>query len=141
MNADGYDIEEKSWVVSEVKATLIKIHSVYVETRAEYMRSLSGFNHKKNSRVNYIVTIDAYYSFLRKGFIPYLKKQEEVYKLITEKDYDLLYFKEKSFDDQKLLLMGSLLNNYNFEEGFFNITHQNKVFSDPVAMLEYYNQE
>lgn len=130
MAESKYDIHEQYWVVSEVKASLIEVYNNYLKAQENYVRSLKKILDPTQTKAEYISALYGFYTLVLNGFPDYLKTSSS----FTEDDYIMLALSDEHQDD-KLIRMGYVLQKWASTEGPFRITHQDKVYKDPVQML------
>lgn len=135
-------IEEKSWVVSEIKQTLVNIYQIFVQQEGIYNSSLLGFGDKVQAKANYVVSLYGLYKICIAGFEKDFEKEETLKKIVKLDDtididsFRHLIIKGKHYSDEKLILMGLLLNNWLFRYGYFRLLSAETVYANTVAMLE-----
>lgn len=128
---NNYQYNEKFWIVSEVKASLIEVYNNFLKAQDNYVRSIKGIVDPVENKAQYISALYGLYTMLLNGFLEYLKTQEE----FTEEDYISLAITEEQ-DQEKILKMGYLLQKWSFTKGPFRITHQEKEYKDVIDQLK-----
>jgi len=137
MKDNKYEVHEQYWVVSEVKASLVEVYNNYLKAQENYVRALKGILDPNQTKAEYVSALYGFYTLLLNGFPTYLEKLEKP--TFTEDDYIKLAI-STDHEDEKLIKMGYVLQKWASTQGPFRITHQDKVYNDPVDMLEDENQ-
>lgn len=136
MNENKYELKEKAWIISEVKASMIEVFNNFIKKRDMFVRSLKGIADPVSTRAEFISALYEYFNMSLNGFVSELHSKESKH---TEVEFQQLAYEEVEFSNEKLLSMAYELNKWNFTKGFFRITHQELAFKDPVSQMEYEN--
>ena len=132
MSNSKYEISEKYWVVSEVKASLIEVYNNFLKAQENYIRSLKKILDPTQSKAEYISALYGLYTMFLNGFPEYIENKKDIN--YTEEDYISLALSDEH-DDDKLVRMGYILQKWASTEGAFRITHQERSYNDPIDML------
>jgi hypothetical protein len=131
---NNYEFKEKYWVVSEVKASLVEVYNNFLNKKDIYIRSLKGVTEKIEAKAEYTASLYGFYCLMLNGFTQHLKDNKDEPKY-TEDDYINLAL-SNDHDDEKLVRMGYLLEKWAWRFGAFRITHQEKVYDDPLDQMQ-----
>lgn len=136
-----YELKEKYWIISEVKASMIEVYNNFLNKQDVYVKSLKKLVDPFEAKGEYVAALYGFYTLMLNGFIPYLANTDENKRYgLTEDDYRSLAL-ENQFEDNKLVDMGYLLQRWASTLGPFRITHQEKEWIDQVEQLKYENQQ
>lgn len=139
---NDYEIQEKAWVVSEIKASMVEVFNNFVVKRDQYVKSLQGVVDPQVARAEFVAALYEFYNMMLNGYVQDLSrvKTESVpANPHTEIEYQQLAYKDTNFDEKKLLSMSYELTKWAFTKGYFRITHQEIKFGDVVDQMEYEN--
>jgi hypothetical protein len=132
------DIKEKSWVVSEIKQTLVNIYQVFVREGAQYTNATLGLGDPHVGKINYIASMYALYNICIQGFEADFTKND----IVNEKvgaikidDYRYLIVSGMTYSNEKLIFMGLILNKWLFRFGYFRLLSAETVYRSDVAKL------
>ena len=67
-----YQVSEKYWVVSEVKASLVEVYNNFLNKKDIYIRSLKGTVEPIEAKAEYTASLYGFYSLMLNGFTDYL---------------------------------------------------------------------
>ena len=132
-----YEISEKYWIISEVKASMIEVYNNFLNKQDVYVRSLKQVVDKTLAKAEYVAALYGFYTLMLNGFPAYLKENSELE--LKEEDYFQLAVSDEH-EDKKLVKMGYCLQKWASTEGPFRITHQERKYNDPVDMLKDLNR-
>ena len=127
-----YQVNEKYWVVSEVKASLIEVYNNFLKAQDNYIKSIKGIIDPVENKAHYISALYCLYAMMLNGFLGYLSREENTE--FSEEDYINLAIEDEQ-DQNKILKMGYILQKWSFTEGPFRITHQEKQYNDIIDQL------